>query len=101
MGFEYVATTRGGDFPFPTIAERLQSAGICATESVSSDGARFRWLDRGAEGGWSVDAEIVATGPRLVLTIHSGSRPQRRRLVEAFAEIAAAVLGEPIVFEEA
>lgn len=48
-----------------------------------------------------MDAEIVATGPRLVLTIHSGSRPQRRRLVEAFAEIAAAVLGEPIVFEEA
>ena len=100
VAFEFIAATSARDIPFVALAERLQRAGICVTESATSEGARFRWPDTERRENWPEDAELSATECGLLLTIHSGAREQRSRLVEAVASIASELLEQPIAFEE-
>lgn len=101
MAFEFIAPIASHDPPFIVLADRLQSEGICVTDSVTSTEARFRWPGSKDREGWSSDAELSMTEKGVLLTIHSGNKQQRSQLVKSVALMMAQLLGEPIDFEEA
>lgn len=99
MAFEFIAPITAQNLPFVALAERLQSEGICVTESVTAAEVRFRWPESQRRENWPEDAEFSVIENGLLLTIHSGTQQQRSQLVENVALTVSELLNESVGFE--
>lgn len=100
MAIEFIAPITAQNLPFVALAERLQSEGICVTESVTPAEARFRWPESQRRENWPEDAELSIVENGLLLTIYTGTKRQESQLVENVALIVSELLNKPVNFEE-